>query len=516
MNTEINLLEVKLVIQPIYNEASHRPLVSNINTEMTNTLYELTDSGSNITRESVSPIASNIIMPSTASMGTRNIVGGWSERRLAGYLLFEIRTPAEVRHEVLTVYTDKFDVTHKGTLADDTLFTIDNRKVISSNRQTGIINQVTGGASKDQMILRPVDVIAHDDIETKNVLCRPADVMGAAQCINRGINVIDTRSKVGVTGENANSLDSDSSTYIAKTLNHYRGSARSNEVEDFGFGVESSIYDGALVTLKSEHAGESQIVTLLKNRSQYGQCGHVSWGELISNFDRVGDRLSSISETHGVTMGPMEDVTSDSKNWHGADRNTNLAFRINDKIGKEMSNRLLNECSFIIKQDTYGRPDVQAYNVSAMFKQMSKEHVMRAVDDLCNVLSIELISVANTYADSYMLDVKATAFVNNRYEISLDGNNVETFIAPSFCTALMSSMVSDSEEALQDLGSTINGIIDSTFNRDNSPVIQTSGLAMNNVTGYNNAIPAHLTEDSPVTTSDAGIITGTSGKTLHF
>lgn len=481
MTPQVTLKQCIFVIQPIYNEASHRPLVSNYNSALANDLYESTNQGNTITRETVSNVASNIIMPSTASGGVRDIVGGWNERRLAGYLLFEISTPAETKMEVLTVYTDRFDVSHMGTLAPDTVFNIDSRKVISSSLQTGVINQHTGGATRDYMLLKPVDVVAHGDVQTKSFLSRPADVMGAMQKIDIGEAFTDTRCRASRSGSDANSLDSDSATFVSKTLNSYKLSAANNQHDDMGYGIEGVVYDGAMQTLKAEHSQESAAITLFKKQTEFVDSGFFSWGDLIYLFDHNNDNLSSISRTIGTTVGSIEDTRNESQQWHGSDKFTNLAFRINDKLGKEMANRLLMNASFIVKQDSVGRPDVQVYDVGAMFDGMSEHHILKAVEDLRNIISIELVNVINNYADSYYMDIKATAFVNNRFDISLDGSNIETFIAPSFCTSLTSSMVADSEDSLVDLAAGLKGIIDNTFNNSNTPVINSSGLDF----GYN-------------------------------
>lgn len=464
----VTLVNGIFILQPIHNEISHRPMEFNYDGNIHNQLLNDTRDGKSVSTGSLSNVASKIIMPSTTSKGTRDILGGWNEQHIAGYLLYRIETPAEIKHEVHVVYSDKFDVSMSGKLNPDTRFTIDSRKVIASTLNQSVMTPGGTTVSSDFMSMRPVDVIRRDECSIKDDLIRPCDSLYKMQSIEIGETFDDFRSKASVIGVDANSRDSDSGTYLSKVLNSYKLSKASNDEGNFGYSEDTIVLDSAAGYLNAEHSTESAVMTLLTQRSQFGESGNFEYGELCRLFDEPGNPVSSRCSMSGQVTGQMENLRNESSDMHGNDKSTNLAFRLNDKLGKELSARLLASATIEISNNSLGQPDVAISEVSAMFPQMSDRSIMDAAEELRNIIMIETIGTVRDYADSYSITIDATAYSYNMIRMSLDGKGNDVFSAPSFCNALSSSMVSDGGESQTDFAAGLKSIIDETFKTDHN------------------------------------------------
>lgn len=490
MKPLITLKQCNFIVQPAFYEASHRPLVNNYDGSMKNEIEEVTAGGTLLDKGSLSNFATRVIMPSNVSLGQRDILGGWNEKKLAGFLLFEIKTPVETKLEVLTIYSDIFDPSFRGTLSNDLLFTIDNRKIVGSSIQSGVINPRTGSCGRDYMVVKPVKVIT-DEVNTNEYMARPSDVMATMQKISVGEDFLDIRTRAKESGSDALSVDSDTSSYLSKTLTRYKYALVDDE-DNRGYGVEHSPFGKAVSSLAVENSNMSHVVEYIKKHSQYAMNGMFTWGELVSMFGHGQRGLNDITEIKGAVTGPMENTRNDASDWHGWSDETNIAFRLNDRLGKEMANRLITEINIEIKQDTLGRPHVVPSSVNVMFPNMDKDIVMASIDSLCNTIAVEMVSMINLYADTYHISIKAQAFVKNRISIKLGNRNREVFIAPSFCTSVTTPMAGATSDSLHSFSSSMMSMIEHTFSKNlKGKVLNSSGISVD----YNTSMPSQFIED---------------------
>lgn len=446
--------------QPVHHEASHRPSELNYNESIGNALDISTRGGDVITASTVRDVASQIIRPASVSMGVRDIMGGWNGSRIAMYLHFMIETPAVTKHEVITVYSDGFDMSFNGHFPPEMLFRIDRRQVIGNSVATNTMTPNGMAVAKDYMNLAPVNVIADGQVDCKDDLLRPQDALWQMQQFETG-PFIDPRTKAHESGTTGAVRDDNSAVRISKMLNGFKQGKKENDIDNHNFGETHIIFDSAANILMSDSSDESGLMALLNRSTQHDENGTFTWKELCSLFGNLDDPNDTRIQLLGTFTGPMENLRNESRDWHGADLSTNLAYAINDKVGKMVATALLMSATFEVGQHPDGRPNVTPTGCYKMFPQMDDAHADSAAWDIANTIEIELLTLLTNRVDTYKMTLELQAFSVNTIKLYLNGAlTPDVFTAPAFCTALTSSLIADGEDDVLNHAHTMHGVID--------------------------------------------------------
>lgn len=477
---EIQLLGGLFVLQPMHHRAPNKPLEVNYNGGIHHQLEEETQGGELVTHTNVRDIANKIIVPSAHSDGHRDIFGGWDEQHIAGYLFFRITSPAEVRDEMYTVYSDRFDMSYGKHLDPRVRFKIDSRRIIRSNLNSRAVTS-TGRMTKDFINLQPVNVISHNEVRTSDDLGRPSDSLHQVQKIITGASYSDTRSKATISGVEANGLDSDAGVYLSNVMNAFKGAKAENELSAFGYGDPTAVIESAACTLKKTHNQESAVKDVLQKRTSFLEAGSFEYGELCKVFPNA----ESVCKMGGAVSGQMESLRDQSSDMLGADNLSNFIFRLNDRICKELACRGILEITFNVSQDVTGMPVVAASDSSAMFEDIGLNDHMRSVNEVLNDIQIFITSILSDYGSSIVMhECTITAFSYNKYNIRIDQNS-NTFSAPAFCNGLMSSFVMNNQEGLYNLAGGMYGIIKEVYEKEpNQKIVSGQGIDLQNEYSY--------------------------------
>lgn len=443
-----------------YRDVYARSYQANIqDTGLIDDFAEITYAGQHVDPVSLARIASRIVQPQAQSGSLIDIDGGFSERRLVFMISIEYKDArsAYPKTTIVSGYTDILDVTYQGTINPDTRFYINSvvtLNTVNDIRAVNIDHLITSkvyssrGYNNDYgrrggslITMRPTDVLS--DI-------RNAHYDGVA--INTTNHISAHKS---MKSRRRNGL---ASRYLSDIFRPVKTVDPSLSQNVIGFDDYTSL-DQAAAKIRESSISSDAFTRRLRTYVEFIEDGYVTWGDLCDIIHELDERTVVSMEADKVSR--FSNRARDSETWHGADNETITATMINQSLSAIMATCLVTylECEFT-NETIDGRPMVKIINLTTFDELMDPR---RQAEVITGVIEDELMPIL-THNNEFLIsasvqfDLMTECFISVSFE---QGPYID-FVAPTFCDALYSPVVTDSEEILADVSRTISGLLDRT------------------------------------------------------
>lgn len=470
-NTQIRVELFIMAQTGSYQEQTIRPFKTNVSQRVINSLQEATQLGNRLGVAAVNALASEVIQPSANIEGFVGIPEGWTSRRFR-FIMRVVETQPFMANEktirILFGYSDHSDVSHGGLL--------DPNSRIYFNSETTIRDKITQGVNGPvrqafvqaaNQIITPMRIMnagrTADALNTHMI--RPEDVFNlreaslvsdmAAQNIQGGIDLTyDTRALSGVGAfQLSRRRDTSPTRYVADTLGSLQHAVKENQMMQTGYISNSSLGTNVMSEAGARAANTTvnsdAFLAKLRDHASYMERGYVTLSDLIGLFPEVGD-------FQNVTRYALDDGRSirrvthaqDSEHWRGADKTSIAASLIAQVVPAIMMDNFIRNISFAVTnsmvpgqyamtiQPELTRSIVDEIDMVGYIQEFERRLIIDALNSITFGGQIP-------FHIAVMSDLAGDSIIN----ISLDGEPMVQYVAPTFTDSLFSPMVSTQLDA---------------------------------------------------------------------
>jgi len=470
-NTQIRVELFIMAQTGTYQEQTLRPFKTNFSERVINQLSEATLQGNRLGVAAVNAIASEVIQPSANIEGFVGIPEGWASRRFR-FVMRVVETqpfiPNEKTIRILFGYSDHSDVSHGGLLDPNTR--------IYFNSETTIRDKIVAGVNGPQrqafvqaanQIITPMRILnagRTGDIQQTHMI-RPEDVFNlreasivsqmAAQNIQGGIDLTyDTRSISGAGSfQLSRRRDTSPTRYVADTLGSLQHAVQENKMATQGYisnnALGPAVMSEAGARAANQSIGTDLFLARLRDHAGYMERGYVALHDLIRLFPEVGDfnNVTHYAVDNGQSMRRVSQ-THDSEHWHGADKTSIAASLLAQVVPAVMMDNFIRNISFAVTNSMipgqyslmivpeHTRSIVDEVEMTPYIQEFERRLTIDALNSITFGGQIP-------FNISMMSDLSGDSIIN----ISLDGEPVVQYVAPTFTDSLFSPMVSTQLDA---------------------------------------------------------------------
>ena len=291
-------------------------------------------------------------------------------------------------------------------------------------------------------------------------MIRPEDVFNlretsiisdmAAQNIAGGIDLTyDTRALAGVGSfQLSRRRDTSPTRYVADTLGSLQHAVQENKMMQQGYMNNNSmgpnVFSEAGARAANNSIGSDLFLAKLRDHCSYMERGYVTLQDLISLFPEVGD-------FQNVTRYALDDGRSirkvsfaeHSNHWQGADKTSIAASLIAQVVPAIMMDNFIRNIAFAVTNSMI--PGQYAITINReMTKSIVDEiNMVNYIQEFERRLCIDALnSITFGGQIPFHISVMSDLAGDSIIDISLDGEQVVRYVAPTFTDSLFSPMVS--------------------------------------------------------------------------
>lgn len=444
-----------------YRNVYARPYEVNVNNRsIIDDFMTVTEDATNINKVGIAKVASNIIMPSAVPEHMLNIDGGWSDKRMVFMISVEHHEKGR-NYPILTVlsgYTDKMDVSLRGSIAHDTKLYINNVQTFNTTgglRPQDTANLISGGTSV---------VYGYEDYARKPYMYEPLTVMRPYDIvvdINSSLNddSIDSYN----TAKNINQMRVLASRRSNSMANYYlndivKAVTTERNASDFHGLRESSGLGAALTKLSELNLTRNALLRELKYQDEFVNDGFVYWGDLQSIISKLDDETVIATRGGGNGIRASNSFVSDSNDWSTADNETVAATIIAQAMPAILTNAMVTYVSLEFSTETLdGRPYVRIDDVLTFDNAIDPNRQVQVIESM---IEHELIPLLVNGDGDITVKMEFDILTDARMNISLDGEPFVPYTSPCFCDSLLSPVVTNNSERVANISRNISALID--------------------------------------------------------
>jgi hypothetical protein len=471
-NAQVRVGNLVLVQSGTYQEQHLRPFNMNVSNDAINQLQNVTRGGMNLGVSAVQDIAGTIVQPAAQTEGVIGICGdGWRSRRFRGFIRVHEEHPlmkGTATQRIFFIYTDQCDVTYTDRLDPQMRVYFNSETVIAESvKNTPMGLQKFAKVVSANQIVTPVDMMAGGNglfSAASSHLIRPEDIFSIGQTtaicerlqnsgrFNGQINRMhDHRTMVGECGAYQYSHRQDTSPvrYVSNTLSAFQHSVREADMlgdDQYGNVAANSkehLYGEAQAYAANQNIHTNSFLAILKERANYMERGFVTWGELCALFPEL-------VQQHGCAQWAMDNGTSlrkvnfaeSSNHFHGADSTSIAASTLAQTIPSLMMDTFLRHVSFAVTNgDLPGQYRFE-------FHGEAVKSIMEGVDMRPYLIEFErrlatdcLNTISFNNQMQFQLSMSSDLAGDSVIDISLNGESVVRFVAPTFTDGLFAPVI---------------------------------------------------------------------------
>lgn len=471
-NPSVRIGNLVLVQSGTYQEQHVRPFQMNVSTDVINQLHQVTRGGMNLGVSAVQDIAGSIVQPAAMTEGLVNICGdGWRSRRFRGFLRVHEQHPLikdTSTQRIFFIYTDQCDVSYTDRLDPQMRVYFNSETVIAEQvKNTPMGLQKTAKVVSANQIVTPVDMMAGNNglfSTAASHLIRPEDVfsIGHTQAIVQRLQdsgrfqgtinrMHDHRTMVGECGAYQYSHRQDTSPvrYVSNALGAFQHSVREADMlsdDNFGNAAANSkehLYGEAQSYAANQNIHSNSFLAILKERAGYMERGYVTWGELCGLFPEL-------VQQHGCAQWAMDNGQSmrkvnfaeSSMHFHGADMTSIAAATLAQTIPSLMMDTFLRHVSFAVTNGdmpgTY-RFEFHGEGIKSIMEGVDMRGYLIEFERRLATDALNTISMNNQM--SFQLSMSSDLAGDSVIDISLNGEQVVRFVAPTFTDGLFTPVI---------------------------------------------------------------------------
>lgn len=450
-----------------YQEQSLRPFNTTVTPGALNALSESTRGGTQFNVASVQNVAGDILSPSATVEAPAQISNGWRSRRFRFLMKVTEVAPFQERgytQRIFFGYTDQCDVSFNQTLDPQMRIYFNSETVVETNYSLDMHGNMVPVARvvASNQIVSPMDMSGNSGFingvmhRPTSYLVRPDDVFSQGQNeamlgklresgrIDASNIHYDERTMLGQGGPYKYSRRNDASPvrYMAHTLKAY-SSAVHEAREEQGTADADYIYETALGTAANQSIHTNGFFARLKDQTGYMENGFVEYRELLAMQPELNDPQRMIVAMDDGTSIRKTSQAEDSNYWHGSSRTDIAASMIAQVVPAIMMDNMFRTLTF---SATNGMMGVGSYAID--FNSMASASIVENLNMIDYFQSVEhrleydvLASITHRNQISFQLSVHADLAGETIIDISLEGEPMVRYVAPTFTDSLFSPVV---------------------------------------------------------------------------
>lgn len=448
-------------IRPFYGDASPRLLES---------LDKATEGGTDFSPSRLAGIAGHILRPAADASLRAAITNGWGEQRLMFIMVCMVRETrnSQVLHEI-TGYTNYMGI-HKGLRGIE----IDSRMTLHFTSVTRIgrhysdtprgagwltsinkSNQIIGKQTNPDFTLakggqgtltaRPEDLFTRNS--TNQIFADRVKAAGG----------LDMRSGFGQQGMKfSNMFNNGSSRFMSRSLSALFSSERHDTMDD-PYGMErdvAKVWKDARGQVREDAISADPVMEELSRDTNILHDNFVTYDELMQmdpNF--AWDDVP----VYFAEKGMRKSVRGDYRPWNGNENVDIAAKMLVDALPMYLISHQIGTFEFSASNiNTLGDIVVVATNAHPM---LDGPDLREVIPTLARRLEVEILRDILPWPDCALELEISTAIAGETYiKIALDRGNFEEFVFPVFCGSLVSPVVIENVESMDNLTTTLSQI----------------------------------------------------------
>lgn len=468
----VRISSLHLIETGTYNDAYHRPLISNFNEQERDAFIQLTANHDRITPEIVGEVASQILRPQ-AQVNAHDLIAipnGWGQRRFNFMMRVDLVNGlhATGAYMIITGYTDHQDVSFGQHLDPNMRLFINGiteinevavpmangayvtyPRVVNSNHvliPPAIINNgyQTYGRTNGLDLQRPIDVVgalsAMSEVADPGTLVN--DLRGT---ISPAINTIQLSTR-------NNNVPSD---YLCRTVNCIRAAELATEgTTAHDFAETLGPYSRSRTSLRESYATSNQFLKWLNNDTMFGVERSITYGALCAHQPGL-DNLVEVYTHGGAYQKSIVVERGNTEHWTVATRETEIATMLCSALPAMMSSLTLTSVQFRISNTTLdGQLRVvvtdgmsfagENLDISPYLHRLEDRIFMELMPGITNnnMIAVDIAGTVDLYGDSHMT-------------VSFNGGPAVPYGMPTFCDALYTPMLVTNIQSFHNLASDI-------------------------------------------------------------
>lgn len=427
-----------------YDEVALRPYTTNYDRSIEHFLMETTEGGNNVSSQSLSAAANQFLQPSAVAKGVADIANGFNEQRFS--FMIEVVDDrgglSSGNRYIVTGYTD-----HVGVVQNMGRQAIDpNMKLFINNifmmRDTKI-NTPNGVQIRSNMVDNMHVLIdpKHHDFYGKKFdyfSQRPEDIFATigynndfalAEARQDGI---DQRSMI-TTPRASNRRNDSRPNYLAETIKSYKNATAEEETsQNDDIDGYSNVWSTSRDYQRQTISG-NRLMNVLATKADYMSMGYVTYSDMCSVLPNL-DQMNEV-----VMMGPAQQQREyqpgQGEDWKSTSFEAIAATIINQVTPSIMTDCLLTSIHFVATNDTIGaQHDVRPVGFKGFTQNID---LTPFIQNFINRLQREVLDdISKNGQVLYQIECSIDLTYDSTFSISLDGDNMVFFTAPSFCDSL--------------------------------------------------------------------------------
>lgn len=477
----MRLIKLTMVESAGHAECPIRPYEMNYKKHYVDDIARVTEEGHRLTPVRLAKVASGILAPSSDTLLTSHIDGGWDQKRIMFAMVVEIASREVSREYVYIVgHTDHSDFSNIGT------------RVKFDPRMRMYFNSITRIDFQDA--IRGRSHVWQPKIQTHDQILNRSSVMGGRKRGSNGERAVSLRpadlfrrkeAEVGfggmldegsLTGGNTNLVgafmqqlrsstleNNDPATFLARGLSAY---ARANADPDGAYIGDADLGDviaGATDRVDENVLDQDPYIEELRIDTNILEDGYVTFGDLMRmNPDFDEDRQLPFQDLRGRKnyYDPEQQA-----GWRGSDPNTIAAVIIANSLPSYMINAMYSKMDDLIIRShaRMGQEKVISGKTFPFVDGLSVRATMTYFEDM--VESVLLPMLTNNGA--FEVNARINCNIDQDIEIwlTIDDGEESFHVFPAFAGALMAPTLSNNLDAVSLLSKSLVDLSGAIVNR---------------------------------------------------
>lgn len=464
-----------------YRDMQLRPFGGDATGDLINRLDEDTRGGTDITPAALSRVAGRIVRPMANVRSAALIANGWNEKRFMFIMTVEVRNAKTARSTLeISGYTDYVGAVNsvRGVKLDEGMALYFNSitEINQSYQDTPTFRGWRTSIAGSNHIIGPQTLpdFSRDRLSPGTMTMRPEDVFKSnptnvlqtsfQRRAEQG-SFLDMRNSFTQRGLRMSNRWNDSSTrFLHRSL---KALSTANEGEVFGAGEGIDRDSDQILRDARSQVREKTLTSLpafadLARDTNIMDQGFITYGELVAmNPDFAWDDVKVFFERPETAR----DFSRDTESWNGRDNTTIAALQVARALPTYMAFHHLAYVDFEANNQSYtGEAVVMIPEVLPILGKTINQQALQAFEQrLITEMFVDMLPWENCIFD---LRVKASLSGDVVINIHLDGEDPAEFAFPVFCDSLVAPVVVDDRECIDNMGSTLTGIVDRLGSND--------------------------------------------------
>lgn len=463
-NVSLNVKSFILVQTGSYQEQHLRPFAVNATKQALDALSEATNFGTNLGVAAVQEIASDVIQPSANTEGTIGIDQGWRSRRFRFLMKVEECHPfitGTTTQRIFFGYTDQCDASYHHLDPDMRIYFNSETVISQSIQQTPAGPVYKSNISSANQIISPVgfNTVPNDAFNYDTLhLIRPEDIFSLSQTNHVAQNLVNSGAIDGPIHRNidhrtlsgpgsgykySKRRDTSPTRYLSNTLGSYQQAVKEYNNSSMDGEISAEVLLGEAASFsRNTQLYTNSFIAVLRDRAGYMEKGYVTLRELQEMFPETRmENVLRYSMDNGQSIRKVN-LAEDSQGWGGADYTSIGASLIAQTVPSIMMDSYFRSISFSVTNGTGPNQYLFDLNPHMTKSVIDNIDMVPYVNEFERRLSIDTLNgISRGNQVPFRMIVSSDLAGDTVIDISIGGDNMARYVAPTFSDSLFSPVV---------------------------------------------------------------------------